>query len=98
MSETLRVVAMVQAAPGEEAVVEAAIRACLAPSRAEPGCREYTAHRDMQVPGRFVFVERWDSPQALAEHEATAHFKAMADAIGPHLQGGLQVLRLQSLD
>lgn len=98
MSDPIRVVAIVQAAPGEDAAVEAAIRACLAPSRAEPGCREYTAHRDTQVPGRFVFVERWDGPQALAEHEATAHFRAMAQALAPRIRGELQVLRLQALD
>lgn len=98
MSDTLRVIAIIQAIPGEEATVEAAIHACVVPSRAEPGCREYTAHRDPQVPGRFAFVERWDDAGALAAHEATAHFQSMVSAIAPRMQGELQVLRLQPLD
>ncbi|WKN20424.1 putative quinol monooxygenase [Azotobacter vinelandii] len=97
MSNELRVVAVIQAAPGKERAVAEAIAACVAPSRAEPGCREYVPHRDLQQPGRFVFVERWSDRAALAAHEQTAHFQTLAKALTPLIEGELQVLLLEEL-
>ena len=37
-------------------------------SRRQPGCRSHAVHRDAREPRRLVFVETWDSREALAEH------------------------------
>ncbi len=37
-------------------------------SRLEPGCLSHAVHRDAEEPLRLVFVETWDSREALAVH------------------------------
>ena len=98
MTEDLTIVATVTAKPGREAEVAAAIRACLAPSRGDPGCLFYTAHRDEGTPGRFVFAERWASQSALEAHMRTAHFLALAKALDGLAAEPLAALPLVPLD
>jgi quinol monooxygenase YgiN len=97
MSEEIAVIATVQASPGLAAEVEAAIRPCIDATRREAGCRLYTVHTDLEHPGRFVFIERWASREALAAHEKEAHFLAMVDAFRTRLQGPIQVQMLREL-
>jgi len=77
MTKEIRVVAILQAKPGKAEAVREVLQACLAPSRAEPGCRFYTLHTEQGREGRFVFIERWADRKALEEHQATAHFQAL---------------------
>jgi len=42
----------------------------VARSRTEPGCLAHAVHRDTEDPLRLVFVERWESREALAAHFA----------------------------
>lgn len=37
-------------------------------SRTEPGCISHAVSRDVEEPGRFVFVERWADMAALQVH------------------------------
>ncbi len=37
-------------------------------SRGEPGCLSHAVHRDAERPLRLVFVETWESREALAAH------------------------------
>lgn len=92
MSKEFRVVAVVQAKPGHEEAVADILRAATAPSRAELGCLFYTPHADLDVPGRFTFIERWVSQAALDEHCLTPHFTAMVEALGPHIDGELELV------
>ncbi len=97
MSDEIAVVAIVEAKPGREAEVEAAIRACVSATRQETGCLSYAAHADLDAPERFVFVERWASRAALAEHEKTPHLQAFVAALKDLLAAPLQVLVLREL-
>ncbi|ACB95945.1 putative quinol monooxygenase [Beijerinckia indica] len=97
MSEEISLVAIVTAKPGTEAQVQAAIGQVVEPSRAEAGNISYIPHRDLDNPARFVFVERWASRAALAEHEKTAHFQAFAGTVVPLLAEPLQIIILQPL-
>ncbi len=90
-------IATVEAKPGHEAAVEAAIRPCIEGTRKEAGCHLYTVHTDLDHPGRFVFIERWASREALSLHEKEPHFLAMAKAFEPLLNGPLQVQILREL-
>ena len=91
MAEDFRIVATLNVTPGEEDAVRAAALACVTPSRAEPGCREYTFNRDGENASRFVFIEHWESRQAHREHEQTPHFKTMAAAFDGRLSGPIGV-------
>ena len=44
-----------------------------AASRQEPGCLGYQLCQDTEAEDSFVFVEEWESEQALQEHFATTH-------------------------
>jgi len=53
-------------------------------SRAEPGCRSHAVHRDVENPLRLVFVEEWESKEALAAHfavPASREFSKKAGAL-----------------
>ncbi|QSN64192.1 putative quinol monooxygenase [Caballeronia sp. M1242] len=97
MSEEVTVVATVQARAGMEAEVEGIIRTCVSATRHESGCRLYTAHTDPQHAGRFVFIERWESREALAKHEQEPHFLAMAEAFKTRIEGPIEVQLLREL-
>ena len=76
MSTPLTIVAIIQAAPGNEAEVEASLRGLIAPTLAEPGCLNYDLHLDHEVPGRFLFYENWESKPLWEAHMQSAHLKA----------------------
>jgi quinol monooxygenase YgiN len=97
MSE-IAVVAIAEAKEGREADVQAAIGACIAPTRKENGCLLYTAHVDAEVKSRFVFIERWASRAALSTHEKTPHFLAMAKQFATLLKAPLQILVLEQFN
>ncbi|MDE1914535.1 MAG: antibiotic biosynthesis monooxygenase [Sphingomonadales bacterium] len=90
------VVAVLVAKPGHEAALEAVLQACVAPSMAEPGCIFYRLNRDSAHAGRFVFLERWADEEAIATHEATSHFQALAAALPEHLDGEALIMKLET--
>lgn len=51
-------------------------------SRAEPGCIEHNVSVDAERPDRLVFVERWESAEALRAHFAVPESRAFAWEIG----------------
>jgi quinol monooxygenase YgiN len=56
-------------------------QAVAAASRAEAGCISYRLYEDTEVDNEFVFVEEWDSDEALKRHFATAHVREFLQAI-----------------
>ncbi|WP_233850276.1 putative quinol monooxygenase [Paraburkholderia sp. HD33-4] len=81
----IAVVAISVAKPGHEERLREALEGIVGPTRKEAGVLQYDLHRDVQEPRRFVFVERWESQDALAAHAKSAHIqgykKAAADWI-----------------
>jgi quinol monooxygenase YgiN len=62
--------------------------------RAEVDCLQYDLHRVDGEPDRFVLLERWASPEALAAHDVTPHMLE-ADAGNPAFRAGpVEVLEL----
>lgn len=98
MSQPIAVVAIVDAKPDFVSQTEAEIRTCVQLTRQEEGCLLYKCHKDLTVAGRFVFIEQWSSLEALANHEKTPHFLALAEALKSYLAAPLQVSVLQELD
>jgi quinol monooxygenase YgiN len=50
-------------------------------SRAEAGCITYRLYEDTELDNDFVFVEEWESREALQQHFATAHVADFMRAI-----------------
>lgn len=70
--------------PGTEASVAEAVRALVVPSRSEPGCITYFAHRSLDHPGTFLFYEQWADQDAFELHQRTPHFERLVSGIvGP---------------
>jgi quinol monooxygenase YgiN len=59
---------------GQELLLEAELRALIAPTRKEEGCLLYELHRSADAPGGFLFYEIWASREAHAAHLRTDHF------------------------
>jgi quinol monooxygenase YgiN len=45
-------------------------------SRKEPGCRSHAVHVDCENPLRMVFIEEWESREALLAHFAVPESRA----------------------
>jgi quinol monooxygenase YgiN len=50
-------------------------------SRAEPGCISYRLYEDSEIEHDFVFIEEWESEEALRRHFSTAHVKAFMSSM-----------------
>jgi quinol monooxygenase YgiN len=55
--------------------------AVAAASRAEPGCISYRLYEDTEIENEFVFVEEWESEDALQQHFTTSHIRDFMQAI-----------------
>jgi quinol monooxygenase YgiN len=53
----------------------------IAATRKEAGCLEYRLHTKSEEPGLFVFIEEWESAEALQKHMASEHFKRLIPQI-----------------
>jgi quinol monooxygenase YgiN len=51
-------------------------------SRSEPGCLLHSVHEDVEVPGRFVFLEHWVDRPALDAHFRVPESGAFVAALG----------------
>jgi quinol monooxygenase YgiN len=56
-------------------------QAVAAASRTEAGCISYRLYEDIELENEFVFVEEWESREALQQHFETAHVAAFMRAI-----------------
>jgi quinol monooxygenase YgiN len=56
-------------------------QALAAASRAEQGCISYALYEDTEVANDFVFLEEWESEEALQRHFATPHVARFMKAV-----------------
>jgi quinol monooxygenase YgiN len=56
-------------------------QAVAAGSRTETGCLSYRLYEDTERENEFVFVEEWESSEALQQHFATSHVGEFMQAI-----------------
>ena len=50
-------------------------RTVISATHKEPGCQSYDLTSSITEPNEFVFVERWESREALSAHFETPHLK-----------------------
>src|SRR4028119_682306 len=82
--EIAHVVALFVAAPGKENELEELLSTLVEPTRKEAGCIKYDLLRG--IPGElgdFVFVEEWESVEALDAHSQSEHLQAVGPQTGP---------------
>lgn len=63
-----------------EALIEVG-QTVAAASREEPGCISYRLYEDTELENEFVFVEEWDSEEALQQHFRTPHIRDFMGAV-----------------
>lgn len=56
-------------------------RPLVAATRAEPGNLSYGFYADPDEPGRYQLYEEWESEEALAAHQDSAHLAAFFAAV-----------------
>ena len=69
------VAATYRAKEGEEERIQEILGLMAAPSRAEPACRFYQAHRSPEDPRVFFMYEQYDDEAGYQAHMATEHFE-----------------------
>ena len=82
------VVATLTVKPETRAEFIAAAAACIAATRKEPGNIAYDLHESVTDHSKMVFVEQWESAEALVPHRAAEH---MITADAERLIGELRV-------
>ena len=65
---------IVRAKEGQELLLEAELRALVAPTRREEGCLQYDLYRSTELAGQFFLHEVWESREHHAAHTRTPHF------------------------
>jgi quinol monooxygenase YgiN len=65
---------IVRAKEGQELLLEAELRALVAPTRREEGCLQYDLHRSAELAGQFFLHEVWASRELHTAHTRTPHF------------------------
>lgn len=68
MRKEITVTAHVQVRAGKEREAEQVLRSLVAPTRTEPGCIRYDLFAMPDTPGRYLFIETWESPEHLNSH------------------------------
>jgi quinol monooxygenase YgiN len=76
-----------QVKKGGEKTLLAAAKPCIAATRKEKGCITYEMSQDVADGTKFIFYERWKSPEALAEHLAAEHTKKLVGKLPDLLDG-----------
>ncbi|WP_181781249.1 putative quinol monooxygenase [Pseudonocardia pini] len=85
------VVATVSPKPGEEQAVREAILAAIPKVHAEPGCGKYALHEPTGDSTDLVFVEKWESQEALETHSGGPALKELGGALKGKLAAPLDV-------
>jgi len=72
--DAVTLMVLLRAKPGQEILLEAELRALVAPTRREPGCLTYDLHRGIETPGTFLLHEVWATREHHRAHTKTPHF------------------------
>jgi quinol monooxygenase YgiN len=94
----LFIFARFHAREGSEAAVEAALRAVVVPTRAEPGCLAINAFRSLRDPRLFYIHLRWIGETAFDVHAELPHTVAFLERVEALVDHPLEVTRSTPLD
>jgi quinol monooxygenase YgiN len=72
--DAVTLMVVLRAREGQETLLEAEVRALVAPTRKEEGCLAYYLHRAADAPGMLLLHEVWSSREAHTAHTHSQHF------------------------
>ena len=72
--DAVTLMVVLRAREGQETLLEAEVRALVAPTRKEEGCLGYYLHRSADAPGMLLLHEVWSSREAHTAHTHSPHF------------------------
>ena len=75
------VIATLTVKPKTRAELLAAATTCIAATREEAGNIAYDMHESITDPTKMVFVEKWDSAEALEPHRNSDHMRAFGRVV-----------------
>jgi quinol monooxygenase YgiN len=96
-SSGIRIIAVLKAKQGQEAVLHEALLQLIPLVRQEPGCIEYSLHVGLDQPGLLVFYETWADQAAIDRHGQTIHFLAFAARCETLLAEPMKVMLLSKV-
>ncbi|BDA87092.1 antibiotic biosynthesis monooxygenase [Aureimonas sp. SA4125] len=92
-------IATLKIRPGSQAAVVAAATPCIHATRLEPGCLRYDLLASVLDPETLVFVEQWETREALAKHFTMPHLLAWREGLAPHkLEGRIEVVHPERVE
>jgi quinol monooxygenase YgiN len=85
VKKMLIVLAKVSVKPEKKSELLNLVKGVMATTQAEPGCISYTLMDNPHESGACLFVEEWESPEALKKHGDSAHIAAWRQQSAPLL-------------
>lgn len=79
------VIARLAIRPGSAPHLREPARICIEETRKEEGCIAYDLFESVTEPDCLVFVERWETREALSRHARTPHIAAWRKAGEPYV-------------
>jgi quinol monooxygenase YgiN len=94
---TLKVVAIAETSIDKAMELKKVCLGLIEPTRKESGCISYELYEDTTNPGKFTFIEEWESQEHLDIHLKTPHLVAAGEAFGKIVTKDLVILTLNRL-
>ena len=94
---TLNVVAIAETSSDKAGELNSVCLDLIGPTRKDAGCISYELYQDVTNPGKFTFIENWQSREHLEAHLKTPHMAEAGAAFGKILTKELIILMLNKL-
>ena len=95
---TFEIFGRFDAKPGMESELQRVILEVMAPTRAEPGCREIYFCRGLRDRARFIIHSKWDSEAAFDAHAEMPHVKKFVASVADLITHPMDVTRAEVVD
>ena len=90
-AKQVTLIVTLQARPGKEAELRAALTGLLAPTQKEEGCINYDLHVAPDDPSKFFFYENWTTKAHLDKHAETSHIQNLVARMDELCAGPLKL-------
>lgn len=94
---SLTVVAIAETSADRAEELKSVCLSLIEPTRKEKGSISYDLYQDTTNPGKFIFIENWQSKEHLDVHLKAPHFVAASAAFGKIVTKELSVTMLNKL-
>jgi quinol monooxygenase YgiN len=92
------VIATAKAKPGKEAALERALREVAGPTRAQPGCVQFSLYRSTIDSSTMIGFERWASKSEHQRHLEGAHVQTLLNHMATILAEPPGIVSYEILD